>query len=183
MYAPIVFRTETAKTSKASRAFASLPFGALCQRFDVTLAGRQREKAALMIEQIFKTVGVELLCPEKIYDDAGVEVAGPSPHGNTAGWSQAHRGVDGFSISQGTKARAVPQVREDGSLGKLRSEMMYQRFVRDAVKAVTANPRFEVALRQCEVRGDFGNRLMESVVETGELRGRRKDRLCGSDQR
>jgi len=100
--------------------------GALLQSFHIALAGGERKKAAVMVEQVFKLVGVELLLAEKINDDAGVEVAGSRSHGNSASGRQAHGGVDRYSISQGTEARSIAQVRENRSFGKLRAEMMDQ---------------------------------------------------------
>ena len=50
------------------------------------------------------------------------------------------------------------------------------------MEAVAANAGVEVALRDGEVRCDFGDGLMKSIVETGKMRGRRKDRLRGCDQ-
>src|ERR1700735_2662409 len=61
--------------------------------------------------------------------------------------------------------------------------MMHQRFIRNAVKAIAADPTVEVALWKGQMRCDFGNRSMESVVEARELSSRRKDRLRGGDQR
>ena len=136
-----------------------------------------------MIEQIFELVGVELFIAQKIEDDAGVEVARARPHRNAASGSEAHRSVDRYPVSQCTQTRSVAQMSEDGSLGKLCAEMMHQRLVRNTVETITANPCVEVALREGEMRCDFRHRLMKSVVEAGKLRGRRKDRLRGGDER
>src|ERR1700686_4045313 len=155
--------------------------GALLQSFHIALAGGERKKAAVMVEQVFKLVGVELLLAEKINDDAGVEVAGSRSHGNSASGRQAHGGVDRYSISQGTEARSIAQVRENRSFGKVRAEMMDQGFVGNAVEAVATDAGVEVALRQGEMRCNFRNRLVKGVVEAGEMLPR-KDRLRGGDQ-
>ena len=73
-------------------------------------------------------------------------------------------------------------MREDRTFGQLLAEMMNQRFVRNSVKTVAPNTSVEVALRQRKMRGDFRNRLMKSVVETRELRGRWENRLRGCNK-
>ena len=74
-------------------------------------------------------------------------------------------------------------MREDGSLGKRCTEMMHQRLVRNTVETVTTNACVKVALREGEAACNLRHRSMKSVVEAGILRGRRKDRLRGGDER
>ena len=74
-------------------------------------------------------------------------------------------------------------MREDGSLGKLRAEVMNERLVRETVETVASNTRVEVALRERQMRCDFRHGLVKYIVKTGELRRRRKERLRGSDKR
>src|ERR1700689_971642 len=136
-----------------------------------------------MIEQILQTVGVELLIPQQIDDDARVEVARARPHWNAASRSKTHRGIDRYPVTKCAETRSVTQMGEDGSFGKLCAEIMHQRFVRNAVETIAANALVEIPLRERQMRSDFRDRLVKSVVEAGELCGRRKDRLRGSDQR
>src|SRR3984885_15108534 len=136
-----------------------------------------------MIQQIFKFLGAEIVISQKVNHDAGVKIPGARSHGNAARGRKAHRGVDRYPVSKRAQAQPVSQMRKDGFFWKRRPEMMHQRFIRNAVKAIAADPTVEVALRKGQMRCDFGNRLMESVVEARELSSRRKDRLRGSDQR
>ena len=52
-----------------------------------------------------------------------------------------------FSVANGAEAGSVAKMREDGPLGKLRAEMMHQRFVGNSVETVASNTGVEVALR------------------------------------
>src|ERR1700683_3604692 len=105
-----------------------------------------------MVEQILQTVGGELLVviviAQQINDDAGVEIARARPHWNAAGRSEAHRGIDRYPVTQRTETRSVAQMREDRSCGKLCTEAMHQRLVRNAVETITADALVEIALRQ-----------------------------------
>ena len=183
MYAPIALRTETAKTSSARAARRIVRAGALFQRLHIALAGRESEEAALMIEQIFKLVGAELLIAHKVEEDARIEIAGARAHRNAAGGSEAHGGVDRYSVAKSAEAGSVAEMREDGSFGKLRAEMMHQRLVGETVETIASNPCVEIALRERQMRCHFRHGLVKSIVETGEVRRRRKDRLRGSDER
>src|SRR5579862_1303988 len=72
---------------------------------------------------------------------------------------------------------------EDGSRGQTRTQVVYQRFVRNAVEAVAPNSGLEIASRKREVRRNRRDGLMKSIVEAGVLRCCRKNRLCGSYKR
>ena len=108
----------------------------------IALAGRETKKAALMIEQIFKLIGAEFLIPQKVKEYARVEIAGARPHWYAAGGSEAHGGVDGYSVAKRAEACSVAKVREDGSPGKSRAEMMH-----DSTDALTlvSNVRVRVS--------------------------------------
>ncbi len=120
---------------------------------------------------------------KKIDKDARIEIAGARAHGNSAGGSEAHGGVDRYSVAKSAETRSVAEMREDGSLGKLRAEVMDERFVGEAVETVAPNTRVEVALRKWQMRCNFGHGPVKCIVEAGELRCCGKDRLRGSDQR
>src|ERR1700685_2689709 len=108
-----------------------------------------------MIEQILQTLGVEFLIAQQIYDDAGVEVAGARPHGNTASRSQPHRGIDGYPVAKRAETRSITQMREDGSFGKRCAEAMHQRLVRHAVKTIAADAFVEIAPRERKIGCTF----------------------------
>src|ERR1700674_4657936 len=120
----------------------------LFERLHIAFAGRKSEEAALMIEHIFKPVGVRFLGAQKIEENAGIKIATASAHWNTACRSEAHGGVDGNSVAKSTEARSVTKVREDGSFRKLISEMMHQRLVRKTMKTVATNACIVIALRE-----------------------------------
>ena len=122
--------------------------GPLFQRLHITLAGGECEEAALMVEQIFKFVGAELLIPYKVEDDARIKIAGASTHRDAARGGQAHRGVDRYSVAKSAEAGSITQMREDGSFGNLRTEMMHERLVRETVETIASNPAVEIALRE-----------------------------------
>src|SRR5450631_3270565 len=85
-------------------------------------------------------------------------------------------------MAKRAQAGSVAQVREDGSLGKLRAEVKHQRFVGEAVEAIALNAGFEITLRKRQMRCDLGHGAMKSIVETGEVRGRGKTRLSRRNQ-
>src|SRR4029077_20602297 len=95
----------------------------LFQRLHIAFAGGKSKESALMIEHIFKLIGVQFRGAQKIEENAGIKIATTSAHRNTACRSEAHGGVDGDSVAKSTEARSVTKVREDGSFGKLISEM------------------------------------------------------------
>ena len=74
-------------------------------------------------------------------------------------------------------------MRKDRSLGKPRTEVMYERLIRNTVEAIASNPFVEIAVRESEARCDFRDGLMKSVIEAGEVCGRREDGLRRSDER
>ena len=82
-----------------------------------------------MVEQIFQFIGAELFISHEIEKYPRVKIARARTHGNAAGGSEAHGGVDRFSVAKSAEACSVPEVREDRSLGKLRSKVMHQRLV------------------------------------------------------
>src|SRR5271156_1572580 len=73
-------------------------------------------------------------------------------------------------------------MRENGAPGKACAEMVHQRFIGNAMKAVAPNSVVEVVAGESEARCDLRNGLMKSVVETYELRGRGGKRLGGCDK-
>ena len=120
--------------------------GTFFQHLHITLAGRESTQAALMVEQIFKFVGAELLIAQEIEEDARVKIAGACTHRDAAGRSEAHGGVDRYSVAKGAQAGSVSEVRQDGSFGKLRAEVMHQGFIRKTVETIASNSCVEVAL-------------------------------------
>ncbi len=98
--------------------------GALFQRLHIALAGRESEEATLMIKQIFKLVGAELLGAQQIEKDARVEITGTGTHRDAPGWGEAHGGIDRYSIAKSAEACSVTKMRHDGSLGKVRAEVI-----------------------------------------------------------
>jgi len=119
----------------------------LYQRLHIALTGGESEETALMVEQIFKLIDAEFLIAQKIEEDAGVEIAGARAHGDAAGGSESHRRVDGYSAAKSAEACSVTQVGEDGSPWKPRSEVMHERFIREAVEAVAPDTGIEISLR------------------------------------
>ena len=113
------------KNIERKSGFGIVVAGAFFERLHVAVARGKREKAALMIQQVFKLVGAEFFLAQKINENARVEVARSCGHGNASGWSEAHCGVDGFPVAERAKARSIAEVREDGPLGKLRAEVMH----------------------------------------------------------
>src|ERR1017187_7559410 len=136
-----------------------------------------------MVEQSFQFIGTQFRIPQKIEDDARIEIAGARPHGDAAGWSQTHGGVDRYSIAQCAEARSVSQMRKDGSPWKVRAEVMHQGLVRNTVEAVAPNPGIEIGPGNRQSRCELRHGLVESVIETGEVSRRGEDRLRGRDQR
>src|ERR1700730_16333838 len=117
-----------------------------------------------MIQQIFKSIGVELLISQQKENDAWVEVARARPHRNAASGSKAHGGIDRSPVEKRTETRPVAQMRKDGASGKLCAEVVHQRFVRNTVETIATNPRVKIALRDWQVRCDVRNCLVKGVV-------------------
>src|SRR5580704_7925834 len=101
-----------------------------------------------MVKHVLKLVSSQFLMAHKVDEYARVEIPRTGSHGNTAGRSEPHRGVYGYSFAQSAEACSIPEVREDDSPGKLRAEVMHQRFIRKAVETITSNPRIEIVLRK-----------------------------------
>src|SRR5580704_1523000 len=157
--------------------------GSVLQGSDVALTGRESKQAALAVEQIFQLVGAEILVADEIDNDTRIEIAGTRAHRNASGRREAHGGVNGDSVAQGAQAGPVAQVREDRPLGKLRTKMMHQRFVGDSMKAVTANARVVISLRQRQVRCYLGHGLVKRIVEASIMRRGWERLLCSGNQR
>src|SRR5713226_832127 len=64
------------------------------QHLHITLAGRKSEEAALMVEQIFKLIGAELLIAQKVEENARIKIARARTHRDATRGSEAHGGVD-----------------------------------------------------------------------------------------
>jgi len=156
---------------------------AFLQSFHITLARGERKKTALMIQQVFKRIGIQLLVPQKIENHTRIKIARSRAHGNAASGCESHRGVNRLAVANSTETRPVSEVGKYGSAGQFRGEVMHQRFVRNAVEPITPNPRLKVPLRQRYFRSHLRNGLMEGRIETRELRRNRKNRLRGSHQR
>jgi len=101
-----------------------------------------------MIKQTFKLVSAELLGAQQIEEDARVEITGTGAHRDATGWGEAHGGIDRYSIAKSAEACSVTKMRQDGSLGKLRAEVMHERLVGETVETITSNACVEVALRK-----------------------------------
>src|ERR1700691_5025519 len=101
-----------------------------------------------MIEQIFKLVGTEFLVAQKIEEDARVEIARARSHRDATGGSEAHGGVNGYSIPQSAEACPIAKMGEDGSPRKLRAKVMHERLVRKTVETVAPNACVEISLRK-----------------------------------
>src|ERR1700756_2330300 len=113
------------------------------QRLYVTLAGRKSEEAALMVEQIFNLVGVQLLVAHEIEEDARIKITRARTHRDAARGSETHGGVDRYTVANSAEARSVTEVREDGSFWKPHADMMHERLIRETVETVAPNPRVE----------------------------------------
>src|SRR6202022_3328340 len=74
--------------------------GTFFQHLPIHPAGRKSKKAAPMVEQNFKFIGAELLIAHEIEKDARIEIAGARAHRNAARGSEAHGGVDRYSVSK-----------------------------------------------------------------------------------
>src|ERR1700692_3533134 len=101
-----------------------------------------------MIQQILKLFGIEFFVAQKVEKNARIEISRARPHGNPTSGSQPHRRVDGHTISHCTEARSIPQVRKNCLPGKLRAEVVDQRFVGNAMEPIALNSRVEVAARK-----------------------------------
>lgn len=100
--------------------------GASLKRLHVTFAGGESQEATLMIDQIFHLVGAELLRAKKVDNDARVEISGPCAHRNSTGRGEGHCSVDRYLIAKSAEAGSIAEMREDGSCGKLRTEVINQ---------------------------------------------------------
>jgi len=96
------------------------------QYLHIAFAGRKREEATLMIEQILKFVHAQLVITQKIKEDARVEIAAASAHRDAAGGSEAHSRVDRYSVPEGAEACAITEMRKDRSFGKRRAQVMHE---------------------------------------------------------
>ena len=121
--------------------------GASRKRFHIAFAGGESEEATLMIDQVFHLVGAQLLRAKKIDEDPRVEITGACAHGDSAGRGEAHGGVDGFAMVKSAETCSVAKMRENGSFGQLRAEVMNERFIGEAMETIASNTRVEVALR------------------------------------
>jgi hypothetical protein len=101
-----------------------------------------------MIDQIFNLVGAELLRAKKIDKDPGIEISGACAHRDSTGRGEAHCGVDRYPIAKSAETCSIAEMREDGSFGKLRAEVMNERLVRETMETIASNTRVEVALRE-----------------------------------
>ncbi len=139
-------------------------------------------QAAAVIDEVFHLVGTKFFRAKEIEKDAGVEIARACAHRNATGRGKAHGGVDGNAIAKRTETCSVAKVGEDGAFGQLRAEVMDEGLVREAVEPIATHAFVAVALRKRKMRSHFRHGLVKDVVKTGELRGRGKDGLGGSDK-
>lgn len=122
--------------------------GAIFQRLHIAFASGECEEAALMVDQIFNLVGAESLRAKKIDKDTRIEISGACAHRDATGRAEAHGGVDRYPVAKSAETCSIAEMREDGSFGKLRAEVMNERLVREAVETIASNSRVEVALRE-----------------------------------
>src|ERR1700689_2321149 len=79
--------------------------GALFQPLYITLAARESEEAAPMIEQIFQFVDAELLIAQEVEENSRIEITRARAHRDASGGSESHGGVDRYPIAKSAKAR------------------------------------------------------------------------------
>ena len=109
-----------------------------------------------MIEHLFQLVDVEFLCAQQVQQDSGIEITTASPHGYASSGRKPHGGVDRYSVTDGAQAGPISEVGKYGSFGKMRTEMVNQRFVGESVKTIASNSCFEVALGDGKMRATSG---------------------------
>src|SRR5262249_28749901 len=126
-------------------------------------------ESGMPVEEIFKSVGVQLLCPHEIEQHARVKIARASAHRHSAGRRQSHRCVDRSAIAYRNHAAPASQVRKDRTSWELRSQAMHKRFIREPVKAVSPDSIHEVSLRQRQVCRRLGHRAMKRGIEAGDM--------------
>ena len=102
---------------------------AVLQGFHIAFAAGEGEESAFVIDEIFDLVGGEIFGAKKVEDDAGIEIAGAGGHGNAAGGSESHGGVDGFFVAKSAEAGAIAEMGENGAIGKSLAEVVDERFV------------------------------------------------------
>src|SRR5271168_14454 len=136
-----------------------------------------------MVQQILKLVRAQLLISHEVEQNARIEIAGAGAHRDAARGREPHGCVDGPSVAQSAEAGSVSEVRENSSLRKPRAQPTHQRLVGKAVETVASNSYVEIGLRNRQMRCQFRHGSMKSIVETGVVRRRRKNRLRFSDKR
>ena len=88
-------------------AYCSLPT-AHCHHIDASSlavelddAVGKREESALVIQQILELIRAEIFGAQNIDKHAGIEIPRTRAHGNSAGGSQAHRGIEATAVAVG----------------------------------------------------------------------------------
>ena len=73
--------------------------GAILQGFHVAFAAGKSVQTAFVVDQVFDLVGGEIFCAQKVEDHAGIKITAAGAHGDAAGGSEAHGGVDGLAVA------------------------------------------------------------------------------------
>ena len=92
---------------------------------------------------------------------AGIDVAGARAADDAAGGRQAHRGVEALAVADGGDGCAVAEMRDDQLLRHVRLQLIDDRLVGDAMRAVAAHAHVGVLLRDGHVLDHFGHGAME----------------------
>ena len=96
---------------------------------------------------------------------AGIDVAGARAADDAAGRREAHRSVEAFAVANGGDGRAVAEMRDDQLLRHVGLQLIHDRFVRDAMRAIAAHAHRGIFRGNGHVLGHFRHGAMEVGVE------------------
>ena len=123
-----------------------------------------------MVDHLFQCGGIQPVFAQQVEQHAGVEVAAAGAHHHPAAGRQAHGGVDGSPVPQGSQAGAVAQVRDHYPALRPLFQSAGDVLIGQAVKSVAAQAVLAVAMGQWQGVGDRGQGGVKGGVEAGYLR-------------
>jgi len=136
-----------------------------------------------VIDQRFKARGVEILLACQIDQDAGIEISTAGPHDRSAGWGQAHAGVNGMTALDGGDANAIAEMRDDEPIRRIVSELAHNRLAGKAVKSIALDATRSQFLGEGKGARDIRHPSVKRRIEAGNLWQLRKMLLREANDR
>ena len=120
------------------------------------------------------SLSAHALLGQEIEHDAGVELTGARPHGQTVERGEAHGALDALPSVDGAHGRAAAEMGHDhAALCNVRRQFRQPArdiFVGQPVETVTADAFLVEAFGQSVAVGNFGMAAMKRRIEAGDLR-------------